>query len=48
MQKRYGTSTRKTPDAPVTNGVLFRVKAEKSLALSASADTKTTDNIQQA
>ena len=40
-QKRYGKSTRKTAAAPVTNGILFHAKAEKSLASNAGADTNT-------
>jgi hypothetical protein len=28
-QKRYGKSTRKTPNAPVTNGALYCVRTEK-------------------
>jgi len=38
-QKHYGTFSRKTPDATVTNGSLYRARAEKSLASNATADT---------
>jgi hypothetical protein len=43
-QKRYGKFTRKMPDAPATNGTPFQVKAAKSLASNASADTSTIKN----
>lgn len=40
-QKLYGKSTKKPPNAQVTNGTPFHAKAEKSLASNASADTNT-------
>jgi hypothetical protein len=44
-QKRYGKSTRKTPNAPVANGDPFQAEAEKFLVSNASVDTSTIKNV---
>ena len=41
MQKLYGKFIRKILNAPATNGVLYRVKAGKYLALNANVDINT-------